>query len=225
MAVRNVAALSAETVLSAFTRKNVTALGLGSTNRFWPAVVPPKFVRAAAVVVAPVPPFAIATVPVTFAAVPVVFWFSVGISAATKARNVGTPAAPFGAAKIVFAVWLAKFDGVTASVPLRVRLPEDVTVPERLRPLTVPVPPTDVTVPVVLEVPAPMAVRKAAASSVLTVLSALIRGNLIAATFASVKRFPPSVVAPNEVRPVAATRFVLPPSHCLRSLLAVSHVA
>ena len=38
----------------------------------------PKLVRAFAAVVEPVPPLATATVPVTFAAVPVVFWFNVG---------------------------------------------------------------------------------------------------------------------------------------------------
>ena len=37
--------------------------------------------------------------PVTDTAVPVVFWFNVGISAATIARNVGAQADPFGAAK------------------------------------------------------------------------------------------------------------------------------
>ena len=82
------------------------------------------------------------------AAVPVVFWFSVGTSAAASARNVGVPEEPFGAAKIVLAVWEAKLEGVTASVPPRVRLPVLVTVPERVIPLTVPVPLTDVTVPV-----------------------------------------------------------------------------
>ena len=41
---------------------------------------------------------------VRVAALPVVFWLSVGISAATTARNVGTPAKPVGAAKIKFAV-------------------------------------------------------------------------------------------------------------------------
>ena len=55
----------------------------------------------------PVPPFATATIPVTFAAVPVVFWLSVGISAPTIALKVGTPAVPFGAAKILFAVFEA----------------------------------------------------------------------------------------------------------------------
>jgi len=46
----------------------------------------------------PVPPLTAATVPVTLAALPVVVWFKVGMSAATKARNVGAPAAPLGAA-------------------------------------------------------------------------------------------------------------------------------
>jgi hypothetical protein len=40
-----------------------------------------KALNAALAVVCPVPPFAIATVPVTLAAVPVVFWLSVGTSA------------------------------------------------------------------------------------------------------------------------------------------------
>lgn len=39
--------------------------------------------NAAVLVDCPVPPLAIATIPVTFAAVPVVFWLSVGKSAAT----------------------------------------------------------------------------------------------------------------------------------------------
>jgi hypothetical protein len=37
-------------------------------------------------------------------ALPEVFWFSVGISAATMARNVGAPAEPLGAARKVFCV-------------------------------------------------------------------------------------------------------------------------
>jgi hypothetical protein len=36
---------------------------------------------------------------VSVAALPVVFWLSVGISAATIARKVGTPATPVGAAR------------------------------------------------------------------------------------------------------------------------------
>ena len=82
-------------------------------------------------------------------AVPVVFWLSVGTSAATSARNVGVPAEPLGAASTVLALCDAKSDGVTASVPPNVKLPLVVTVPVRVNPLTVPVPPTLVTVPVV----------------------------------------------------------------------------
>ena len=48
-----------------------------------------------------------ATVPVTLEAVPVVFWFRVGISAATTALNVGAPAEPLGAANTKLAVLLA----------------------------------------------------------------------------------------------------------------------
>lgn len=56
-----------------------------------------------------------ATVPVTLDAVPVVFWFSVGTSAATNARNVGVPEPDVGPAKTLFCAWLA-------SVPVRVPL-------------------------------------------------------------------------------------------------------
>ena len=69
-------------------------------------------------VAVPEPPLATATMPVTLDAVPVVFWFSVGTSAATMARKVGVPAEPLGAAKKKLAVWLAK-------VPVKV--PEVVT--------------------------------------------------------------------------------------------------
>ena len=48
------------------------------------------------------------------------------------------------------------------------------------------VPVTDVTVPVVELVPAPIAVRKVAASRVETVLSTFILGKVIAVGFASV---------------------------------------
>ena len=74
-------------------------------RRYCPLVTAPANVfMAACAVVWPEPPLATATTPVTLAAVPVVFWFSVGTSAATIARNVGTPADPFGAAKNVLAV-------------------------------------------------------------------------------------------------------------------------
>lgn len=46
---------------------------------------------------------ALATLP----AEPVVFWFNVGMSAATMARKVGTPAVPSGAARKKLAVLLA----------------------------------------------------------------------------------------------------------------------
>jgi len=104
--------------------------------------------------VTPVPPFATATVPVTFAAVPVVFWFNVGMSAATRVRKVGTPDEPLGAARTVLAVWLAKLEAATDKVPPSVRLPLVVIVPLKDRPLTDPVPPTLVTVPVLLVYPA-----------------------------------------------------------------------
>lgn len=150
MAVRNVAASKEETVLSALKRGKAIAATLATVNKLPPRVVAPKFVRAAAAVVAPVPPFATATVPVTLDDVPVVFWFSVGTSAATIARNVGTPATPLGAARKVLAVCEAKLEGVTARVPPKVRFPLVVTVPLKDKPLTVPVPPTLVTVPPLL---------------------------------------------------------------------------
>jgi hypothetical protein len=76
-----------------------------------------------------------------------VFWLSVGISAATIALNVGTPAPPFGAARKVLAVCEEKLDAVTAKVPPSVRDPNVVTVPVKVNPETVPVPDTEVTVP------------------------------------------------------------------------------
>ena len=50
-------------------------------------------------VVTPVPPDVTAKVADNPAAVPVVFWFRVGTSAATIARKPGAPAVPFGAAR------------------------------------------------------------------------------------------------------------------------------
>jgi hypothetical protein len=97
------------------------------------------------------------------------------------------------------------------TVPLRVMLPLVVTVPDKLKPEAVPVPDTDVTVPVVELVPAPMAVRKDAASKDETVLFALNLGNVIAEGFVIVKRFPPSVVAPRFVLAAAAVVAPVPP--------------
>ena len=55
----------------------------------------------------PEPPLLNVTALATEPADPVVFWFSVGMSAATTALNVGAPAEPLGAAKKKFAVLLA----------------------------------------------------------------------------------------------------------------------
>ena len=55
--------------------------------------MPPNAVNAALAVVCPVPPFAIATVPVTFAAVPVVFWLSVGKVQFVRVPEDGVPSA------------------------------------------------------------------------------------------------------------------------------------
>jgi hypothetical protein len=77
---------------------------------------------------------------------------------------------------------------------------------------------TLVTVPVVLEVPAPIAVLKSEALRALTVLSALRRTKVTAEGLVSVKRLPPTVVAPKLVLPVEAVNPVAPPSHFKRSL-------
>jgi hypothetical protein len=150
-------------------------------------------------------------VPETLAAVPVVFWLSVGTSAATIALKVGAPEDPLGAAKNVLAVWLEKLEAATDKVPPKVRLPLDVTVPVKVKPLTVPVPPTLVTVPVVLDVPAPMAVRKSDAFKDEIVLSALNLGKAIAATLVMVNKLPPRVVAPKLVRAAEAEVAPVPP--------------
>ena len=96
-------------------------------------------------------------------------------------------------------------------VPPRVSEPDAVTVPVRVRPLTVPVPATLVTVPVVELVPAPIALRKVAASKAETVLSALKRGNVTALGLVRVNILPPTVVAPRLVRaPDSVVAFVPP---------------
>jgi len=84
---------------------------------------------------------------VSVAADPVVDWVSIGRSAATIDLNVGVPAEPLGAARNVFAVWLAKLLGKTDKAPPSVKLPVLVTVPVNVRPETVPVPLTEVTPP------------------------------------------------------------------------------
>jgi hypothetical protein len=174
-----------------------------------PDAAAPRLLRAFGPVVAPVPPLATATVPVTLAAVPVVFWFRVGMSAATRARNVGAPAVPFGAAKIVLAVWDCS---VAVSVPLPVTGDPD-TENNAGRPR-----PTLVTLP--LPVPAPMADRKSAALRDETVLSALNRGNVTALGFVAVNRLLPSVVAPRLVRAAAAVFDPVPPCATERAVVS-----
>jgi hypothetical protein len=117
-----------------------------------------------------------------------------------------TPVPPLATGRVPV-TWLVRltFD----RVPPSVKSPVEVTVPVRVMPLTVPVPPTLVTVPAPL--PAPIAVRKEAASSEETVLSALKRGNVTALGLATVKRFAPSVVAPRLVRAADAVVAAVPP--------------
>ena len=99
-----------------------------------------------------------------------------------------------------------------AKVPPSVKVPLPVIGPPlRVKPVPPPAPDTLVTVPVVLLVPAPMAVRKAAASSVLTLLSALICIKRMALGLVSVNKFPPTVVAPRLVRAPAAVVAPVPP--------------
>src|SRR5574343_77923 len=104
---------------------------------------------------------------------------------------------------------------VTAKVPDVV-----IGVPEILNPVGTVIA-TDVTVPLVELVPAPIAVLNVAASNQLTVLSAFALKNVIADGFVDVNIFPPIVVAPNDVLPVAGTKPVEPPSHFILSEYAV----
>ena len=91
--------------------------------------------------------------------------------------------------------------------------------PVRVRPLIEPEVATLVTEPP--PVPAPIAVLKVAASRVETVLSALIRRNVIADGLVSVKRFEPTVVAPRLVRAAGAELAPVPPSATARSVIPV----
>ena len=64
-------------------------------RKYEPLVTPPENVfNAPCAVVLPVPPFAIATIPVTLEAVPVVFWFKVGNVQLVKIPDDGVPKAP-----------------------------------------------------------------------------------------------------------------------------------
>jgi hypothetical protein len=70
---------------------------------------------------------------------------------------------------------------------------------------------TLVTVPLVLEVPAPMAVRKSDADKASIVLFAFILGKVIADGFVNVKKLPPTVVPPRFVIAPAAVVAPVPP--------------
>lgn len=137
-------------------------------------VIGDKALNAAPAVVWPVPPLAIATTPVTLLAVPVVFWFSVGTSAATIARKVGAPAEPLGAAKKKLAVLLAY--GFCVSPYPEAKLIAGVVPPDDT---TGEVPVTDVTgaVPLDAAVIRPLA---------LTVIDAFVKLPTLALTVASV---------------------------------------
>ena len=69
--------------------------------------------------------------------------------------------------------------------------------------------------------PAPIALRKLTAVKAETLLSALNRGKVIAEGFVKVNIDCPMVVPPRLVRPVDATKSVLPPSHFSLSVNAV----
>ena len=80
---------------------------------------------------------------------------------------------------------------------------------------------TLVTVPVVLDVPAPIAERNVAASSALTVLSALKRGKVTALGLVRVNMLPPTVVAPRFVLAADAVDAPVPPSAIAKSVVSV----
>jgi hypothetical protein len=149
IAVRNVAASRVLTVLSAFTLRNVIAEGLVSVNRLPPTVVAPKFVRAPAASVAPVPPLATVRVPV----VPAIIGSPVALVRVTAE---GVPR--------LGVVSVGEVDSTTEPVPVDVltpvpplttaRVPPSVSVPlvvmgepEKVRPVVPPDAATLVTVP------------------------------------------------------------------------------
>lgn len=156
----------------------------------------------------PVPPLPVGSVPVTLEA-KLTYW----------ADEEPVPPLVMGSTPDT---WVTKL--IPPSEPPRVKLPEVVTEPVSVSPLTVPVPPTDVTVPVALDVPAPIAVRKAEASSEETVLSALKRGNVTELGLLIVNRFAPSVVAPKFVRAPDAVVEPEPPDATGRAVPSVKLV-
>lgn len=164
-------------------------------------------------------------------ALPVVFWLSVGNVQFVSVPEEGVPSAPPGATKSVPAVAAVKAPvpfpfrtpvRVVAPVPPLATgsaVPESVTanVPEAVILAGVTdknvgtVIPTEVTVPTVELVPAPIAVRKSEAFKAETVLFALKRGNVTASGLVRINILPPTVVAPSSVRaPEAVVAFVPP---------------
>ena len=183
----------------------------------------PRMTLLAARLVVPVPPLVIGNVPVTpvdrgrpvaFVSVAAEGVPKLGVVSAgdvdsttdPEPVDVVTPVPPFATGNVpVTCVVKLTPD----KVPPRVKLPEEVTVPVRVMPLTVPVPPTEVTEPP--PVPAPIAVRKSAAFNEETVLSALKRGKVTALGLVMVNRFAPSVVAPRFVRAAVLVVAPVPP--------------
>jgi hypothetical protein len=98
----------------------------------------------------------------------------------------------------------------TARVPAKVIVPDDVTgPPDVVKPVVPPDTSTLVTEPAPL--PAPIAVRKLAASKAETVLSALNRGKVTAEGLVIVNTLEPRVVAPRLVRAAGAVVAFVPP--------------
>ena len=121
------------------------------------ALVPSPLSKAPEVKdVAPVPPFATATVPVTLAAVPVVFWFNVGNEQLARLPDAGVPRA--GETKV------GLLDSTTLPEPV-----EEVTPVPPLATGSVPVVPPSIGKPVALVSTADDGVPKAGATSVLFV--------------------------------------------------------
>jgi hypothetical protein len=122
---------------------------------------------------------------------------------------VGAAAEPdAGPAKTRFAFWLAK---------LALSVPDEVTGDPETDKMLGRLNPTEVTVPLVLDVPAPIAVLKADADKAVTVLFALNCGKVIASGLESVNKLFPMVVAPK----LLGVKFTLGP---LLPLTAVTEV-
>jgi hypothetical protein len=74
---------------------------------------------------------------------------------------------------------LVTFALVKTREPANVRFPETVTVPLSVKPLTVPVPPIEVTVPTVEDVPAPISLRSCAPVRYLTTPESETKNRLV----------------------------------------------